>query len=256
MLTPGGSSVRLMTYVEVEQRLSQAARLLLLWMTDRHGSASTNRFFQFVATFAGSSVIWAHGGEFETDEAALNELVDVGLLRRTSGGRDPKFEVRQDAVLFVHWVRSRGGAVAAVEEETRRLVEDADFSDRYPTPSHHLAEALELLWSDQASTEPAVVEIGTHLRSALQAVVHDVAGGKPEQAHENIKRWATTVMADREAALLVAMVEHAHRCCQRLTHIRDESDRGRPLRSMDELRRIVFLTIVVCNEVAAAARPA
>lgn len=244
-----------MTYDEVEQRLSRAARLLLIWMTDRHSSASTNRFFQFVATFGGSSVVWAHGGEFETDDAALNELVDVGLLRRTAAGQDPKFEVRQDAVLFVQWLRSRGGALQAVETETRRLVDDADFHDGYPTSAHHLAEALQLLWSDRASTEPAVVEIGTHLRSALQAVVHDVAGGKPEQANENIKRWAATVMADREAALLVAMVEHAHRCCQRLTHIRDESDNGRPLRSMDELRRIVFLAIVVCNEVAAAARP-
>lgn len=244
-----------MTYEEVEQRLSQAARFLLIWMTDRHNAASTNRFFQFVATFGRSSVLWAHGGEFETDQAALNELVDVGLLRRTSAGRDPKFEVRQDAVPFVQWLRSRGGALRAVERDGRPLVDDADFSDRFATSAHHLSEALALLWSGSASTEPAVVEIGSHLRSALQSLVHDVAGGKPEQANENIRRWAPTVTADREAALLVAMVEHAHSCCQRLTHIRDESAKGRPLRSADELRRIVFLTIVVCNEVAAAAVP-
>ena len=244
-----------MTYDEVEHRLSQAARHLLIWMTDRHNSASTNRFFQFVATFGGCSVVWAHGGEFETDQAALNELVDVGLLRRTSGGRDPKFEVRHDAVLFVQWLRSRGGALQAIDREARRLVNDDDFSDRFPTSAHHLSEALALLWSDRASTEAAVVEIGSHLRSALQSLVHDVAGGKPEQANENIRRWAPTVTADREAALLVAMVEHAHSCCQRLTHIRDESAKGRPLRSVDELRRIAFLTTVVCNEVAAAAVP-
>ena len=243
-----------MTYEEVAQRLSQSARLLLIWMTDCHNSANTNRFFHFVATFGGSSVVWAHGGEFEIDQAALNELVDVGLLRRTSGGRDPKFEVRHDAVLFVQWLRSRGGALQAVDREARRLVNDDDFSDCFPTSAHHLSEAL-ALWSDRASTEAAVVEIGSHLRSALQSLVHDVAGGKPEQANENIRRWAPTVTADREAALLVAMVEHAHSCCQRLTHIRDESAKGRPLRSADELRRIVFLTIVVCNEVAAAAVP-
>jgi len=244
-----------MTYEEVEQRLSQSARLLLIWMTDCHNSANANRFFQFVATFGGSSVVWAHGGEFETDEAALNELVDVGLLRRTSGGRDPKFEVRHDAVLFVQWLPSRGGALQAVDREARRLVNDDDFSDRFPMSAHHLSEALALLWSDRASTEAAVVEIGSHLRSALQSLVHDVAGGKPEQANENIRRWAPTVTADREAALLAAMVEHAHSCCQRLTHIRDESAKGRPLRSVDELRRIAFLTAVVCNEVAAAAVP-
>lgn len=124
-----------------------------------------------------------------------------------------------------------------------------------PTSAHHLSEALALLWSGTASTEPAVVEIGSHLRSALQALVHDVAGGKPGQANENVRRWAPTVTAAREAALLVAMVEHAHSCCQRLTHIRDESAKGRPLRSVDELRRIAFLTTVVCNEVAAAAVP-
>lgn len=244
-----------MTCEEVEQRLSQSARLLLIWMTNCHNSANTNRFFRFVATFGGSRVVWAHGGEFETDQAALNELVDVGLLRRTSGGRDPKFEVRHDAVLFVQWLRSRGGALQAVDRETRQLVNDDDFSDRFPTSAHHLSEALALLWSARASTEAAVVEIGSHLRSALQALVHDVAGGKPEQANENIRRWAPTVTADREAALLVAMVEHAHSCCQRLTHIRDESAKGRPLRSVDELRRIAFLTTVVCNEVAAAAVP-
>jgi len=244
-----------MTNEEVAQRLSESARRLLIWMTDCHNSANTNRFFQFVATFGGSSVVWANGGEFDTDRAALNELVDVGLLRRTSGGRDPKFEVRHDAVLFVQWLRSRGGALQAVDREARRLVNDEDFSDRFPTSAHHLSEALALLWSDRASTEAAVVEIGSHLRSALQSLVHDVAGGKPEQANENIRRWVPTVTADREAALLVAMVEHAHSCCQRLTHIRDESAKGRPLRSVDELRRIAFLTTVVCNEVAAAAGP-
>ena len=82
-----------------------------------------------------------------------------------------------------------------------------------------------------------------------------MAASKPEQANENVRRWAPTVAAEREAALLVAMVEHAHSCCQRLTHIRDESAKGRPLRSVDELRRIAFLTTVVCNEVAAAAVP-
>ncbi len=244
-----------MTNEEVEHRLSQEARLLLIWMVDRHDSASTNRFFQFIATFGGSSVLWAHGGEFETDEAALNELVDVGLLRRMSGGSDPKFEVRRDAVLFVQWLRSRGGALQAVDREARRLVNDDDFSGRFPTSAHNLSEALALLWSDRAPTEAAVVEIGAHLRSALQSLVHDVAGGKPEQANENIRRWAPTVTAGREAALLVAMVEHAHSCSQRLTHIRDESANGRPLRSVDELRRIAFLTTVVCNEVAAAAMP-
>ena len=149
----------------------------------------------------------------------------------------------------IAWRRSSGS------REARRLVNDDDFSDRFPTSAHHLSEALALLWSNHASTETAVVEIGTHLRSALQSLVHDVAGGKPEQANENIRRWAPTVTADREAALLVAMVEHAHSCPQRLTHIRDESAKGRPLRSIDELRRIAFLTTVVCNEVAAAAVP-
>jgi hypothetical protein len=244
-----------MTYEEVAQRLSPTARLLLIWMTDRHNSASTNRFFQFIATFGGSSVVWAHGGEFETDQAELNELVDLGLLRRTAGGRDPKFEIRHDAVLFVQWLRSRGGALQAIDREAQRLVNDGDFSNRFPTSAHHLSEALELLWSDRASTEAAIVEIGTHLRSALQSLVHDVAGGRPEQANENIRRWAPTVAAEREAALLVAMVERAHGCSQRLTHIRDESAKGRPLRSMDELRRVAFLTTVVCSEVAALAPP-
>jgi hypothetical protein len=242
-----------MSYEQIEQRLSQHGHLLLVWMTDLHSSVNTGRYFHFVATFGGSWVRWAHGDVFETDQASLNELSELGLLRQTVDGSNPEFEVRQEAVLFVQWLRIRGGAVRAVERETLRFLNDDKFNTMYPTVAHHLAEASNLLWSPDATSESAVVEVGSHLRSALQSIVSSVAGGNPEKVNENIRRWAPTVTADREATLLMDMVEHAYGCCQRLTHIRDESAKGLPVRSHGEIRRIAFLTIVVCYELSALA---
>jgi hypothetical protein len=87
----------------------------------------------------------------------------------------------------------------------------------------------------------------------LQAVVHDVAGGRdPEDAVSNIKSWTTTVAGERELALLVELVRYALSCCNRLTHIPNEvGAMSAPPPSLDELRRAVFLTTVVCNEIDA-----
>jgi hypothetical protein len=61
------------------------------------------------------------------------------------------------------------------------------------------------------------------------------------------------VAAERKGKVLLELVRHNLGCCQRLTHIHDETERGRPLRSLDELRRMVFVTSAVCYELAALA---
>lgn len=248
-----------MGFDEIALRLTPEGRELLLAMVDRHVAARDAPFRHFLLseTSGGAHLLWAMGGKvLRTSQSTMSDLVELGLLRQGQRGHNRSFEVRADTVRFAQWLRSQGGPVGAVEREVQRLVDDEGFAAAHPDASHNLAEAQRLLWSDKPTAETSIVEIGSHLRSAVQSTVHDLAGGKTEDPIPNLTRWMTTVTGEREGKVLIDLVRHALSCCQRLTHIHDETEKTRPLRSLDELRRSVFVTSVVCYELAALATDA
>ncbi len=239
-------------FTVVDVRLMPEGRALLLQMVDLHTTNPTASYRHFILaeTGGGADLIWTDKGQITVpvSRSILNDLRDLGLLRVTAGGRDARYEVTSNAVRFVAWLRARGGPMAAVEREARRLLDDGGLT---LDVTHHLTEALELVWSDGSTTTPIVIEIGQHLRSAVQQAIVAGAGGNPEHATDNIDRWFEHVLGERDRELLANTVKWCLRCTNRLTHIADETVLGRPLRGRDEVRRIAFLVVTVCGELAA-----
>jgi hypothetical protein len=242
-------------YPVVASRLTAEVRVLFLQMVDLHTAnpAASYRFFQLVESFSGAGLVWSGDGQITAavSSSIVNDLAELGLIRYAAGGgRDRRIEVRSQAVDFAKWLRREGGPVVAVEREVMRLVDDDAFKFRHP--ARHLADAQSGLWSEDPTVNATIIDIGNHLRAALQAVVHDVAGGSdPEEPIANLTTWVDGLAEKREGELLVEVVRYALRCANRLTHIRNEvAGRGRPpIRGVDEVRRTVFLVTVVCNEI-------
>lgn len=234
-----------MTYDEVDARLSDEARELLMQMVDLHLSATNNRHFEYLATLDGSTrLLFARGGEVGCDESTLRDLSSLGLIRQVAHRR---FDVPHQAVKFAQWLRSKATPVQTVEAEVLRRLSAFDNDQTNEPSTHHLREAGSLLWSDEATQPKAIAEIGIHLRSALQLAACRIVGGNPERALDALSTYFQTDSARHELAL-DAWLLTTYRLTQRLAHIRDEIAKGRAASSRDELRSAVFLTTVMCAE--------
>ena len=165
----------MVAYAVLAERLTPEAEALLLEMAELHLAASTTPRRCFIATrtingktsltFRSADV----GDHYGADEVALNDLVGYSLLRSQQlGAGSTLYEVSGETLAFIRWLREqRGGPLAELEREVRKLADGETFAAGHPGAAHHLREALALLYGDQP-TRPAISsELGNHLRSAL-----------------------------------------------------------------------------------------
>ena len=247
-------------YKEIRQRLTPEARALLLEMVEVHLAGSGDREFLHSTSFGGSDLqffgtpCWTKA---DPDAGALDDLEGYGLLRLVRIGQHSTrtFRVPGEAIHFYNWLmEEEGSPVDQIEVESLRLVEGDAFAKHHPGAAIHLGEALKLLRSSQAVTDQVSSEIGSHLRGAVFDFAADLTNkdGDTERPLLELKNVvAASQVNERERRVLVSLLgllETVLSLDQRVTHVRDEKDKGRPLRGWDEVRRAVFTTVFVCSE--------
>lgn len=245
------------SYETVRQRLSGVPLAFFKEIVEAHLAASGERRFFLSRTMGGTSLFldatprrdWN-----DVDGGALDDLVGYGLLRFRQPGNSPIYTITAEGTAFYRWLMHQEGTpIEQSEELIIRFVKGSDFAQRHPGCSQHLGEALDLLRADRTD-EQTVSELGAHLRNAAFDLTSDLIGGgyNREKPVKPLKDAIQQVaVSGREKAVLGALVDllaAVLRLDQRITHIRDESDKGLPLREWDEVRRAVHTTVFVCAE--------
>lgn len=246
-----------LTAEELADRLTPEAEELFCAMVEAHlASTSSRRNFLLAGTLQSDFLIFS-GGAFERQEVqkfALDDLVSYGLLRMGYGSKgSPHYTVSGESLRFYRALKQlRGKPVDSIEQVVRHLVDGPAFAKAYGSASEHVAEALALLWSDRTDVV-TVSDLGGHLRSAVIDTVAGVTGSpvpNVEDIRAQLAAWLKGRTEDREAALLVEVVETAFKLDQRLTHVRDEVGKGAAPPTWNELRRAAFATVFACYELA------
>lgn len=256
------NSMNQISFEELAGRLTPEALDLLREMAAAHLESTGDRLF--ISTHAFGSGTHLHflgkgsNRQFSgVDEGALNDLAGWDLLHIGYGERgSPNYRVTGEAQRFYRWLmENEGSPIEQVEEEIQRVTSGSEYAKDHPGAAHHLHEAFELLWNGQVD-DRVVSEIGDHLRKALMDATNDVVGAGTEGRQENpIDRLRSHLermnLPSREAEVLSQVVELARvvlRLDHRLNHVRDESDKGEPDVSWDEIRRAAFTTAFACFE--------
>jgi hypothetical protein len=254
------------SYEEVRRRLTPAALQLFREMVDAHLAAGPGeKLFIRADSMGGTGLIFtgktARRDWEGFDGAALDDMVSYGLLHLNFGGRGtPKYRVGGEAIAFHRWLmQQEGSAVDQLGEQVQRFVTGSDFAADHADAAHHLRQAFELLWGGRTDDQ-VVSEVGDHLRKALMDVTTDIVGssarGKQERPIERLRaHFDGQTLSERERNVLAQLVELARvALCldHRLNHIRDESDRGRPVAGWEEIRRAAFVTALLCYELSRA----
>ncbi len=249
------------TFADVLRQLTPEAKDLLVRMVDAHlASDPGDREFFTVRTGAGTGMIFTGNAPFngeQIDRTALNDLSQTQAIRllRHDRHRNPVFDIGPNARrLYALLMAERGHAASSVEEPVRRMMESRAMVEAHPGVAHHLSEAFALLWSDSTSDQ-TVSELGAHLRSALADLVGDLTArqSNPEQIAKSLETWVAGRAEVRSGNALVSMAKTVLALTQRLTHIREEANEGRPIEGWHELRRAAFLTSLLCYELAEVA---
>lgn len=250
-------------YADLADRLTPEANQLFCEMTLAHIKAgSGDRFFIRSDTSAGTGLHFRGPNESRSwknfDGGAIEDLIRYGLLHINYSSRGtPNYRVSGEGLRFYRWLMDQKGMpLTQVEEVVRTTVDGADFARDHPDAAHHLSEAFSLLWSDNTNNQ-VIAEIGEHLRGAIMDMAHDLSGGEgpPEKPIEQLRSYlqhSADHLGDRERAVVDKLIELASIALhldQRLTHIRDEVGKKRPLRSWDEARRAAFSTAFTCYEI-------
>ena len=151
-----------------------------------------------------------------------------------------------DAVRFYRWRLEQAGPapIQQTEAAVRSLLDDpAKLGRRHPEAARHLAAAFERLWTDPFD-DNTLIETGGSLRSALTALTADLVGHttSPEKVVSALKPWLNEPgrLPPRHPDALVALIDWAVRCAQRINHLHDERASGEPDPSWDEARRTAF----------------
>ncbi len=249
-------------YEDLADRLTDEAQELFCEMCSAHVDAgSGDRLFIRSDTMSGTGLIFS-GGDIRRDwhgfdGGAIEDLASYGLLHTGYSSRGtPNYRLSGEGQRFYRWLMGqRGAPITQAETEVQHLLAGEQFASGHPSGAHHLGEAFSLLWSGETD-DKTVSEIGDHLRKAIMDITSDVAGADGGNQEKPIQRLAARLqsasgLSEREAAALTQLVELGRAVFhldQRLNHIRDESDKGQPLRAWDEVRRAAFLTAFICYE--------
>lgn len=231
---------------------------MLIGMVEAHLAASGDRQFLYIETMGGSSLGlgaepgWSVEGP---DKGALDDLCTYGFLGRTSMRVGGKYRVTGEGIHFCKWLLEQEGTpIDQVEEDALRLVDGPGFARRHEGAATHIVEAFSLLRSADVVTEQVTSEIGGHLRSAVFdfASRYTDGEGRTENPAPTLKAKVQQAdVEDRERKVLldlVRLLEAVLSLDQRLTHVRDELDRGQSAPGWEEIRRAVFTTVFVCAE--------
>lgn len=229
-------------------------------MVAAHLESTGEKLFLLSESAAGASLNFMGKGWSRSfdgfDLGRLDDLVSLGLLQAGHGGNTRNFRVASEGELFCGWLmQEEGSAVEQIEAEIRRVTSGPEYAKAHPGAAHHLREAFELLWNGQTDDQ-VVSEVGDHLRKALMDMTNDVVGpdapGLQEAPVERLRKHLEGLnLPSREAEVLSQVVELARvvlRLDHRLNHVRDESDKGEPDVSWDEIRRAAFTTAFACFE--------
>lgn len=250
-------------YTDLASRLTTEANQLFCEMALAHIEAgSGDRFFIRSDTMAGTGLHFRGPNLSKSwknfDSGAIEDLIAYGLLHVNYSNRGtPNYRVSGEGLRFYRWLMDRKGVpITQVEEIVRTTVDGADFARDHPAAAHHLAEAFALLWSDDTNNQ-VIAEIGEHLRGAIMDMANDISGdeGSPEKPIARLSNYLRSIsdgLGKREVAVLeslIGLTEVTLRLDQRLTHIRDETSKNRPLRTWDEARRAAFMTAFACFEI-------
>ena len=190
------------------------------------------------------------------DIGALRDLTDRRFLQIDDAGRSTNYRVSGEGLSFHRrLMQDNGSAIDQIEEETRRVISGAEYAEAHPKAAHHLREAFKLLWSGQIN-EQVVSQVGDHLRKALMDATTDLVGpdaeGRQEKPIVRLRRHLEGLdLPSREAEVVSRIVELAEAALsldQRLDHIRDEADKGKPSATWEEIRRAAFTTAFTCYE--------
>ena len=249
-----------LSYDYIRPRFTPEARQLFGEMVEAHLAATGDRQFMFTASMGGSLVQLTSSDwmRADPDGGALSDLESYRLIRVSHIGRhgQKNYRIPGDSIHFYNWLMEQEGTpVEQIEADALRLVEGAEFAKRHPSAAGHVGEALSLLRSPQAITEQVASEIGGHLRGAVFDFAEKVTGGTGAEREKPIPTLIEAVenadVEDRERKVLVSLVDLLATVLsldQRVTHVRDEVDKGVPLRGWDEVRRAVFTTVFACAE--------
>ena len=248
------------SFDDLYRRLTPEALELFRGMAAAHLESTGDRLFIGSDSAAGTSMFFIGTGSNRTfngfDGGARDDLVTLRLLSHRVEGRSPNYRVTGDGQNFYRWLLNReGSAIEQVEQAVQRVTSGSEYAKAHPEAAHHLHEAFELLWSRQTD-EQVVSEIGDHLRKALMDATKDVVGSETEGRQEKpVARLRSHLkglgLPSREAEVVSQIVELAQAVLsldQRLNHIRDESDKGEPDASWEEIRRAAFTTAFTCYE--------
>lgn len=246
-----------MTYEEVADRLQRNRRsaelIELLGQFVASRERHPDRPMLVTRTMSGM-LVHLGDGNIKLDEVLLQDLLDLGLVRRDVFGARAaeRLMMSADAVDFYGWfLAQRGTPIDTVEQEVFTLVDGEGFSKRHPTAAKHLGEAFEIVRrgvDDMAD----LTEVGLHLRGALSDVVQASAGllAPEENVDRATKaaRRAAVERGDRAVQALITLAESVMDLDHGLTHARDEQAKGRPVADPETVRRAAFLTAVACYE--------
>jgi hypothetical protein len=248
-------------YVDLAKRLTSDAEAIFVAMVDAHiASTKGDREFLSIQLAEGSDFVWTGDSEFShdtADQSALHDLVDHGLLRivRHSNDGGPVYDIPGEGLEFYRALRSNGRS----RSPTWSLRSGGSLTEPLSLAPMALCRgilrtALDLLWSERLDDQ-TVSKLGSHLRSSIIDLVNAMTGTTSEDVATNLKlaldaRAQAGRIQEREVTTLLELTRACQSLNQRLTHIRDETSKGRPIRNWDELRRATYLTTVLCSELA------
>ena len=246
---------------DLVDRLAPEALDLFREMAAAHLESTGDRLFILTDTAAGTELNFLGKGSNRpfggVDLGALADLTDWRLLRIDNGGwGSSNYRVTGEGQYFYQkLMQSEGSAVDQIEQEIRRVTSGPDYAKAHPGVAHLLREAFELLWGGQTDDQ-VVSKVGDHLRKALMDATTDLVGpdteGRQEQPTPRLKRHLKGLdLPSREAEVVSRIVELAEAVLsldQRLDHIRDEADKGKPSATWEEIRRAAFTTAFTCYE--------
>ena len=246
---------------DLVDRLAPEALDLFREMAATHLESTGNRLFGLNSSFSGTDLDYYGKGSNRqfggVDEGVLAGLTKLGLLHiEYRDGGPTNYRVSGEGLRFYQWLmQGEGSAVDQTEAQICRLMSGAEYAKAHPGSAQHLRKAFELLWGVQTG-DPVVSEVGDHLRKALMDATTDLVGpeadGRQEKPIERLRLHLKELdLPSREAEVVSRVVELAQavlRLDQRLDHIRDEADKGKPSASWEEIRRAAFATVFACYE--------
>ena len=238
----------------------QTDLLLLLVEETRHASGGQQLEFHLIRPISGDVII-IRGERSPVFYPDVRELAAKRLVNLTELEVNDSLVVTAEGFDFYEEVkRARGEAMTRVEDEVRHLLE-RHIIDSFEEGAQRWREAEDLLWD--RDVEEHLTAIGHKCREALQAFAQTLyerhcPNGDSISSNRTVDK-IRAVLLERRAVVgettegfLIAYWGTVSDLAQRAEHGSENEER--PL-VWEDARRLVFQTLLVMVELAAATRP-